>query len=146
MEGSWRFKVEKTFRSCMYRPITECIRIRRLQNKGVEVINLKEEYSRSFLPQLEVSLGGKMMLGKVAKEAMRIYQDSKRQGGDPNNIYGENKRQSEDQGGRERKKTRIETEICTKRVEIVRKLEDRIPIRTEGEELETTHNSKEDCR
>ena len=57
----WKFKVEKRFQSAFYRQISECIMIRRKQQGGALILNKKEEYSRSILPQLEVSLGGKLL-------------------------------------------------------------------------------------
>ena len=50
----------------MYRQISECIRIRSMQNKGALILNKKEEYSRSILPQLEVSIGGKVLATQMA--------------------------------------------------------------------------------
>ena len=43
----------------------ECIQIRMLQGKGALILNKKEEYSRSILPQLEVSIGGKVLASKL---------------------------------------------------------------------------------
>ena len=52
----------------MYRQIGKCIRIRMMQGKGALVLNKKEEYSRSILPQLEVSIGGKVITNQRTKE------------------------------------------------------------------------------
>ena len=60
-EVGWTFKVIRRFQTPMYRQISEYILIRQLQGKGSFVLNKKEEYSRSILPQLEVSIGGKMV-------------------------------------------------------------------------------------
>ena len=48
----------------MYRQIVECISVRSMQSKGSLILNKKEEYSRSILPQLEVPIGGNMMAKK----------------------------------------------------------------------------------
>ena len=66
----WEFKILRRFTSSFYRQLSECIHIRMIQKEGVLVLNKKEEYSRSILPQLEVSLRGKLLNKQVSKQVV----------------------------------------------------------------------------
>ena len=58
----WTFKIERRYKSAFLRQIGECILIRTRQQNGAMIVNRKEEYSRSVLPQLEISIGGRMLV------------------------------------------------------------------------------------
>lgn len=64
----WKCKVEMVSTSCFYRMISETIRIRRLQKQGAFILNSKEEFARTIVPQLEVSIGGKLVVKKAISE------------------------------------------------------------------------------
>ena len=66
------FKVLRRFSTPMYRQIGEAIKIRLMQGKGANILNKKEEYSRSILPQLEVSIGGRV-INKLTQEQYPNY-------------------------------------------------------------------------
>ena len=71
-EAEWKFTVKRRYNSAMYRQISEAVMIRRAEalrgKKKIKILNNKLEYSRCILPELEVSMGGKMMIKKMNDE------------------------------------------------------------------------------
>ena len=81
-----------------------------IEQKGVVVLNQKEEYSRSVLPQMEVSIGGRIMNKLQAKN---IVQAAKEKGVFEENeieTYGE-KRKIIEEGNTEARKRQKLTKI-----------------------------------
>ena len=85
-EPQWAFKVLRRFSMPMYRQIGEAIKIRLMQGKGANILNKKEEYSCSILPQLEVSIGGRV-INKLTQEQYPNYTEGL--GGMDDNKGGE---------------------------------------------------------
>ena len=56
----------------MYKQISEAILIKRAAEEGKTVLNSKTKYSKSILPELEVSLGGRMIERSADKVPSRV--------------------------------------------------------------------------
>ena len=96
----WSFKVIRKFQSCFYRMISEPIHIRILQKKGVKILNKKDEYSRTILPQLEVSIGGKLM---VERNVKKVIEEEKER--EVNEIECNMKKRKEEENHSNKEKT-----------------------------------------
>ena len=95
---SWEFKVERRAKSCFYRQIGECVLIRKRQQEGILVLNKKEEYSISILPQLEVSIGGRILVRRTAENIREqaVLENKEVKNSDVNNIVKFGKRKGEE--------------------------------------------------
>ena len=58
---SFKFKVTRTFQNAMKRQISEAVRIRRVENSDVTILNSKGVYNRCSLPRLVVEVNSKVL-------------------------------------------------------------------------------------
>ena len=88
----WLFRIERRYQTAFLRQLGECILIRCRQQKGAEIVNRKEEYSRSVLPQLEVSIGGRMLVRRTAQEIKEKARTQESEGERINDVVRNEKR------------------------------------------------------
>ena len=118
----WYFKIERRYKSAFLRQLGECILIRCRQQKEAQIVNRKEEYSRSVLPQLEVSIGGRMLTRRTAADIKAKARTQEAEGNNINDIVRSEKRQIDDEENSNRRpRKRIKLDENDKKIQNKRK-------------------------